>query len=571
MVELIDASQMSLNFNLRETKGNKCTNVYAVVKCGKTQLKLSIGCKVNCWQWDKKKQSPMVNEKMSDEDFKNNIKVMNVISSFKFGYLHYFSYLCKNSIIINKDELREYLIGIISNINENMANNQNLNKSVIRTPKASTLLNKAFDIYYTEISPSTKESSKKIEKGKLRAFFAYCEETGKNKISMLTTKGMNDYKAFLMKKSKEQGKKGDSNKNINNKCKTIVKFINSVLATHNNFLRYKLSKVEYVNLEEVNAKGEEKKRRPLTKEEIQQLMDCNILDEKEREFRDLFLLECNGSYRISDTAKLFDKAQQERVKEGDNEFIVINTKKEGITSVIWVNDVVKDILSKYEDGFKYVDLTNETRYDRQFNRIIKRIFKKAKLDKIETYIDAKGFEHKDKLCDIIGSHFARYTFIYNGLFEMGFTPSELADFTGHANEKMINEVYAVYTKDDKVKKAARSLARVLGKKNEETPSTTRSRITRDNINEQDDLIREVKDALYCLGADLNDLADINDYHELNVILYGDYHRKLIELGIDKDVKEVYRLESLSLSEKRKAIKELKDRITLERLASEPLD
>ena len=565
MVEAINVSQMSLNFNLREPRGNKCTNVYAIVKYGKAQLKFSIGCKVNCWQWDRKKQSPIINDKMSDEDVKNNIRVMNVISSFRFGYLDFFSYICKNSITISRDELKEFLVDIINSITENMANNQNLNKSVVRTPKATTLLKKAFEIFYTEIHPSTRESSKKIEKGKLNAFISYCEEIGKDKLSMLTTGGINDYKAFLMKKSKELGEKGDSNKTINNKCKTIVKFINLVLVNHNNFLRYKLSKVDYVNLEEVNAKGEEKKRRPLTGGEIQQLMDCDILDEKEKEIRDLFLLECNGSYRISDTAKLFDESQQKRIRVRGNEFILINTKKENIPSVIWVNDVVREILNKYKNGFKYVDLTNEAKYQTQFNRKIKKIFQKAKLDSIETYIDAKGIERKEKLCDIIGSHFARYTFIYNGLFVMGFTPSDLAVFTGHANDKMINEVYGVHTTDDTVNKAARSLEKVLGKKKEETINTTRSRITEDNINEQDDLIRMVKDALYCLGADLNELADINDYHELNVILYNEYHMQLVELGIDKDVKEVYRLDKLSLSERRKAIKELKDKIISERL------
>lgn len=570
MFDCFSASQLSLNFNLREPRGNKRTNIYAVVKCGKAQLKISIGCKVNCWQWDKKKQSPIVNDKMTDEEIKNNIKVMNVISSIKFGFLDYFIYLCKNSVKISREELKDYFNELINRITENMANNQNLNKSVIRTPKASTLLKKAFEIYYTEISPSTKESSKLIEKGKLNAFFSYCNEIGKDKTSMLTQKGMNDYKSFLMRRAKELGEKGDSNKTINNKCKTIAKLINSVLSTHNEFLRYKLTKIEYVNLEEIIAKGEEKKRRPLTGEEMKQLMECDTLKEKEKEFRDLFVLECNGSYRISDTAKLFDKSQQKRIQEGEYEFIVINTRKEDITSVIWVNDIVKNILTKYENGFKYADLSNEERYKGLFNKIIKRIFKKAKLDSTETYIDAKGIEHKEKLCDIIGSHFARYTFIYNGLFVMGFTPSELADFTGHANEKMINDVYAIYTTDDKVKKAAKSLERVMGR-NQGTTISTRSRITQNNINEQDDLIREIKDALYCLGADLNELADINDYHELNVILYNDYHRQLVELGIDKDVKEVYRLERLSLSEKRKAIKELKDKITIERLASEPLE
>lgn len=468
----ISVSQMSLNFNLREPKGNKCTNVYAVVKVGKAQLKFSIGCKVNCWQWDRKKQCPIVTDKMSAEDVTNNMRVMGVINAFRFGYLNFFSYLCNNSIPLTKDELKSKMSGIIEEIvKEDMANNQNLSRSVVRTPKASTLLKKAFEIYYTEISPSTKDSTKETEKGKLRAFYSYCTEVGKDKMSMLTTKGLNDYKSYLIKKSKALGAKGDSNKTINGKCKTIAKYINSVMVKHNDFIRYKLSTVDYMNLEEVKAKGEDKKRRPLKEEEIKKLMDCMELSEKEKEYRDLFLLECNGSYRISDTAKLFDKNQQKRVKVGDYEYIVINTKKENITSVIWVNDTVRRILTKYENGFKYVKLSDENKYRANFNQNIKRIFRKAKLDNIETYIDAKGVKHQDKLCDIIGSHFARYTFVYNGLFVMGFTPSELIDFTGHANEQMINEVYAIYTTDDKVKKAARSLERVLGKKQQETSSS----------------------------------------------------------------------------------------------------
>lgn len=568
MSTVVSVSQLSLNFNLREPRGNKCTNVYAVVKYGKVQLKFSIGCKVNCWQWDKKKQSPIITDKMSDKDVKNNMKVINIISSVKFGYLNFFSYICTNSLSATKDELKERMNNIIKETTkEYMANNQNLKKSVVRTPKASTLIKEAFGIYYTEKAPSTKESSKRIEIVKLNSFYNYCKEVGKDKMSMLTTKGLNDYKNHLVMASKTKGEKGESNKSINNKCRTLAKLINEVLIKHNRFLKYKLKEVNYTPLEEVNAKGEEKMRRPITEEEMKRLMECDKLDEKDKEYRDLFVLECNGSYRISDTPKLFDKTQQTHSKVGDYEFIVINTKKENTTSVIWVNDVVRRILTKYESGFKYVKFDNEKAYQRNFNRHLRKIFKLAGLDSMETFIDSKGIERKKNLYEIVGSHFARYTFIYNGLFVMGIPPSDLKAFTGHVDEKMIEDVYTVFTKDDKVRKAARALERAFGNKEKDT----RSRITRNNINEQDDLIREVKDALFCLGADLNELADINDYHELNIILYNDYHTKLVELGIDKDVKEVYRLDGLSLKEKRDTIKEIKDKIAIERFATEPLE
>jgi hypothetical protein len=225
---------------------------------------------------------------------------------------------------------------------------------------------------------------------------------------------------------------------------------------------------------------------------------------------------------------------------------------------------------RYENGFKHVKELGSTQYRDKFNRIIKKIAKKAQLDSIETYTDSHGEKISQPLYKIISSHFGRYTFVYNGLFKLNISPDELKDFTGHADDKMINEVYSIYTKDDKAKKAFRTIARITGKKEEE-PNSTRSRITKDNINEQDDLIREVKEALFCLGADLNELADINDYHELNVILYNNYHRKLVELGIDKEVKDIYRLDNLSLSEKQKLIKKIKEKTTLIRLDREVID
>ena len=57
--QLINVNNLSFNFNLREPKGNKATNVYAIIRLGRIQLKLPTMCKVNSWQWDKKKQMPI--------------------------------------------------------------------------------------------------------------------------------------------------------------------------------------------------------------------------------------------------------------------------------------------------------------------------------------------------------------------------------------------------------------------------------------------------------------------------------------------------------------------------------
>lgn len=324
------------------------------------------------------------------------------------------------------------------------------------------------------------------------------------------------------------------------------------------FIRYHISPIKYNQLEEVIQKGEEKKRRPLKEEEINKLISCRDLNDEEKEYRDLFILECNGSYRISDTAKLFDKKEQKVIKKGDYEFIVINTQKENIISVIWVNDVIREILEKYEKGFKFANPLSKS-FATRYNIIIKNVAKKAKLNSIETYINAHNEKEEKYLYEIIASHFARYTFIYNGLFKFGFMPNELKDFTGHRDDRMINECYKIETAEDKANNAYKAINRVL---NEKLENKRNVRITKENINEQDDLLREIKEALYCLGADTNELIDINDYHKLNEILYIDYHNKYQEMGCNMAyIKDLYLNKDIaSLREKRELILKIIDEV-----------
>ena len=461
--QLNNVNNVSLNFNLREPKGNKATNVYAIIRLGKNQLKLPTKCKVNSWQWDKKKQLPIIIGNITVTDYRNNLKVFTILSKIRLDILKYYSYLCTSSENVTVEELKDSIRKIVISIMiDDDMNDNNLSKSVVRTPKASTLINKAFDLYYGTYHKSTKEVSKSIEKGKLDAFIAYCDEKGLNKTSSLSQKGLNKYQQYLINRSMELGVKGDSNKTINTKCQIIARMINFMVGNEN-FSRYKLSKVEYQALEEYHAKGEDKKRRPLTNVELDKLMSCDILNNREKEYRDLFILECNAGYRVSDTPKLFSPSLQRFHSKGGNEYLTIVPKKEetkNIIAVIWLNKTVKTILERYKNGFKYADI-NKTHYSRNLIYNLRNIFEKAGLDSTEKWIDAKGNQHEDKLYNIVGSHFARYTFIYHGLFDYGFTPEELKDFTGHADDTMINEVYKVYSEEDIVTVANKALNRVM--------------------------------------------------------------------------------------------------------------
>lgn len=541
MEQLINVKDLSLNFNLREPKGNKFTNVYAVLRVGRIQFKIPTLCKVSSWLWDKKKQIPVISGKTTESDYSNNLKVLSVLSRIRLDFLNYYSYLCRGSEFISLDELKVAISKIVdSKTNEENMNEDNLRKCVLRTPKASTLLDKAFDLYYGMYHTKTKDVSKSREKEKIDAFVDYCNETKVNNISSLSQKGLNKYQKYLRDKSVKEEKNGLSNKTINAKCQAVARMINFMVG-NSDFSKYNLAKVEYQAMEEYHAKGEDKKRRPLTNVELDKLIKCDRLSEKQKEYRDLFVLECYAGYRVSDTPKIFNPSLQKHHTKGANEYLTIIPQKEetkNIIAVIWLNEIVKSILKRYKDGFKYADV-NKAYYSRNLQYNLRNIFKIAGLDSVEKWKDAKGLPHEDKLYDIIGSHFARYTFIYHGLFDLGFTPSELKDFTGHADEKMIDEVYKVYSEEDVVTGADKALNRVLAK--------SKTSFTTDIVNPASNVLNELFAydsfiSIMGLANDNNDVYHLDSTHQAIKVIKD--ISKLNSYSKETDVSNISDLEQI---------------------------
>jgi len=192
-----------------------------------------------------------------------------------------------------------------------------------------------------------------------------------------------------------------------------------------------------------------------------------------------------------------------------------------VKSVIYINKVVADILQNYQHGFSYVKFNSV--FDRRYNSALKNIFKKVGLNSMETWKDSKGEVKKAPLYDIIGSHFARYTFI-NGCFDKGMSAEEIIDFSGHANESMVKEVYKVRTTSDKVDKAAKTLERING-----TSRETNS-----------DKVVEYKDVLAFYGEPYKNYRDITDSEELFRMIVTKYELPLREKGYStKVLKSIY--------------------------------
>ena len=84
---------------------------------------------------------------------------------------------------------------------------------------------------------------------------------------------------------------------------------------------------------------------------------------------------------------------------------------------------------------------------------------------------------------------------------MGMTANEIIDFSGHSNERMVNEVYKVRTSTDKIDDAAKTIERLTKK---ESVSTT----------SEDDKVKEYKDVLAFYQEPYINYRYVNDSEEL---------------------------------------------------------
>ena len=252
------------------------------------------------------------------------------------------------------------------------------------------------------------------------------------------------------------------------------------------------------------------------------MLSCQLTPQ-EQEFRDLFLMECDCGCRVSDLPKLFDPTVQKHYADKGREVMAIDTQKEHIRAYIWLTDTIKECLAKYGDkGFIYARPDNTRTFTNKYNRIIRSIARKAGLTGKETYKDANGNIKTECLCDIISSHFARYTFIYN-MRKRGYTADELRRLTGHADSTMINEVYSVPTDEDEADAVFRAHERISG-------------ATSDNICEPQQstalatYVLHCRDILAWLGEPRESYAHISHPQELARLITSKYEVPLANMG-----------------------------------------
>ena len=430
-------NQIQCNFNLRQPKANKPTNIYLVVYLNNKQVKLSTGVKVYPEHWNIRKQQAYVNARLSKLDNNNNTIANDRLSELKDMFLEFKHYLCEhptdieNSITILRTRIYK-----------------NTMTTEIKKKSATTVMKEIIDA--KQAASSTKEQQK-LNVGK---FERYLKE---NNISD-TWESMNlntfeSYQKYLV----DNGRGSVTIRNIIQNTlfpllKKVSKRMDIPFMWHNS----NLESFESVK-DESNKELSSNKKVTLTEEQLKQLYDHPITGterqiKKNTEIRDLFVLQCLVGQRVGDMQKFFN-GDNERDEEEDT--ISIIQQKTKARAIIPLTPLAKEIISKYQNTeLKYYKPSNSN-----LNAELRIIAEEAGLNTPITFEDKDGKQVKP-LFELVHTHTARHTFI-TIMCRRDIPKETIIIATGHEDTKMIDKVYSHLSNKDKAQKVSTAFKKKL--------------------------------------------------------------------------------------------------------------
>ncbi|WP_303006775.1 site-specific integrase [Bacteroides congonensis] len=430
-------NQMQCNFNLRQPKANKPTNIYLVVYLNNKQVKLSTGVKVYPEHWNIRKQQAYVNARLSKLDNNNNTIANDRLSELKDMFLEFKHYLCEhptdidNSITILRTRIYK-----------------NTMTTEVKKKSATAVMKEIIDA--KQAASSTKEQQK-LNVGK---FERYLKE---NNISD-TWESMNlntfeGYQKYLV----DNGRGSVTIRNIIQNTlfpllKKVSKRMDIPFMWHNS----NLESFESVK-DESNKELASNKKVTLTEEQLKQLYNHPITGterqiKKNTEIRDLFVLQCLVGQRVGDMQKFFN-GDNERDEEEDT--ISIIQQKTKARAIIPLTPLAKEIISKYQNTeLKYYKPNNSS-----LNAELRIIVEEAGLNTPVTFEDKDGKQVKP-LFELVHTHTARHTFI-TIMCRRDIPKETIIIATGHEDTKMIDKVYSHLSNKDKAQKVSTAFKKKL--------------------------------------------------------------------------------------------------------------
>ena len=430
-------NQMQCNFNLRQPKANKPTNIYLVVYLNNKQVKLSTGVKVYPEHWNIRKQQAYVNARLSILDNNNNTIANDRLSELKDMFLEFKHYLCEhptdidNSITILRTRIYK-----------------NTMATEIKEKEATVVMKEAIDA--KQAASSTKEQQK-LNVGK---FARYLKE---NNISdTWESMNLNTFEG-CQKYLVDNGRGSVTIRNIiQNTLFPLLKKVSKRVDIPFTWHDSNLNCFEFVK-DESNKELANNKKVTLTEEQLKQLYDypvtgTEIQMRKRTEIRDLFVLQCLVGQRVGDMQKFFN-GDNERDEEEDT--ISIIQQKTKARAIIPLTPLAKEIIAKYQNTeLKYYKPSNSN-----LNAELRIIAEEAGLNTPVTFGDKDGKQVKP-LHELIHTHTARHTFI-TIMCRRDIPKETIIIATGHEDTKMIDKVYSHLSNKDKAQKVSTAFKKKL--------------------------------------------------------------------------------------------------------------
>lgn len=450
-------NEIKAYFCLRTSKTNKPEIVYLVTHINGRQYKLSCGVKVYPSQWHKgiAEESNLLSRQDNANNKIVNKKIKAVLDSFAEFKQHIQKY-DSNTIDIG-NLLQSYIYKGGATVGDAKEESCKEEKS------AMTLVKEAYEEYYTVNNPNAKASSIKQNRSILKHYIKFIEGLSKEQQKeSFTRKGFLLWREYIIAKVNNVNEKFGV-VTANNYGQLTANLISNVLYNNPNI---RVEKVSWTALKDTREK-QEVGHFELLPEELDKVK--NIVfeerrtngkikreDIKNKQYRDLFILQTLCGLRVSDLKKLIE-GNYRIGEEGGQQYYIIETKKMGSLAYVMQTEE----LEKY---LKIVRNSEVRQFKEQYyNSRIKTICKRAHLDRtIERKESAGNNTISKPLYEVVSSHCARYTFIRRKYHE-GYTEMEIAKMVGHKDDTMVKGVYNKKNDKDYMHNINMGKARVEGK------------------------------------------------------------------------------------------------------------
>lgn len=427
-----------LRFNLRQTKQDKPTIIYAVFVWQGVQHKVNTLLKVYPSQWDNKTQTATISNRLSKLDNHNNFITNQKLTDILSSFLNKKKYLCNE---IEMDIVKEVAIAI-------NPNNKKRNMKQKKTKITDVLNNMAYQHQNKSVDQylfSVKTLKKFLDK-----------EGIDDDITLLNGVLLNKFQQSLVK-----DKAIKTIRTYASNLKTLINYANK-----DKSLNLKIDITELEILEDKRTKEQRKSKQiPLSEKQLIDIYNLQGLNEREEEARDLFICQSLLGQRISDMPKIFKGDYTTNNHEDGLETISFNVQKTGEEATLFLFPIAKEIIHKYRDKkFNHFNLfeTDDKKvknFERMINTDLKRVCKKAGLTTEINYtvqIGNKVKSERKPLYELMHTHIARHTFI-TIMCQIGVDKDVVIIATAHTDIKMIDEVYLHETASDKGEKLIKSL------------------------------------------------------------------------------------------------------------------